>query len=563
MLTSTSSLRSDARGRVTQAIDGFGSITSYSYNIESRLVKVCQGAALPGCSGGQLRSFNYDKLGFELSETTPEKGTDDSNVPFSFDSLGNVRVRTEGYGTATAKTHTYTYDPAGRLALDTVAGTATPYLTNCYDGSAVNTNCPDGQPNYYGGASPKGKLTRRTSSNPLFRPVVGSATAALHIEQLDYSGQGGRLSLKYVTTPTGEFSGAAELWIYNSLGVLGQHNHPRSGASNLIESFNYHFGRIGSIGVAGTDYNGVATDPITLTAGYYPSGQLSSYTATRTAGGTLETDITADGVSRPARIKSVPSGFDTGTINYDAAGNLMSMGADSFTYDADLRLIGVNYGQGTACPSLASMNQCFAYDTNGNMTGVTGINSRALPVSGTTNRLSLTSPASALYDGRGNLTSINLPGFIGSETLVYDARNRQIEDLGPGVDWQYLYNGTDERVARITAGSAQQGVSRREAARYFDQAKGWNATVGCSARFSDVTCNDPDWGWIETFAAQGMTSGCGSGLYCPETTTDKQSMSVFLIRAKYGTGYVPRHARQASLSIWTAHPPMSRSLRRP
>jgi RHS repeat-associated protein len=541
-INAVASTRRDARARVTQATDPLLNVTNYAYNIDNKLTKVCQGASLPSCSGGQLRTFTYDKLGFEISETTPEKGTEDSNVVSNFDSLGNVRVRTEGFGTSSAKTHNYTYDAAGRLTKETVNGTTAPYLINCYDGSAVNPTCADGVANYGGGTYPKGKLTRRLSNNPLFKPVIGSQTSAPLVELFDYTGIGGRLSLKLLTTSTGEFSNAAELWVYNSLGQLAQHNHPRAGTSNVIESIYYTFGQLSSIGVSGNDYTGAAADPVAISVGYYPSGQIASYSATRTAGGSLTTNITADpsGLPRPNLITTTPAGFNTGTIGYDASGNILAMGTDSFRYDANSRLTSADYGQTATCTDGGvTMDQCFGYDAKGNLTSVAGANPRTLSVSSTTNRLSLTSPASSTYDGRGNLTAINLPGFIGNETLNYDARNRQIEDIQTGLDWQYLYNAADERFARVTAGSAGAAVTRREAARYFDQGKAWAAATGCSVTFTDVQCTDPDWGWIQTFAAQGMTAGCGGGLYCPDTVTDKQSMSVFLMRAEWGASFVP------------------------
>jgi hypothetical protein len=45
--------------------------------------------------------------------------------------------------------------------------------------------------------------------------------------------------------------------------------------------------------------------------------------------------------------------------------------------------------------------------------------------------------------------------------------------------------------------------------------------------------------WIEQLAAEGITGGCGSGKYCPDNTVTREQMAVFLLRAKYGSGYLP------------------------
>jgi hypothetical protein len=45
--------------------------------------------------------------------------------------------------------------------------------------------------------------------------------------------------------------------------------------------------------------------------------------------------------------------------------------------------------------------------------------------------------------------------------------------------------------------------------------------------------------WIEKLAADGITSGCGSGNYCPEDPVTRVQMAIFLLRAKHGSGYAP------------------------
>ena len=46
-------------------------------------------------------------------------------------------------------------------------------------------------------------------------------------------------------------------------------------------------------------------------------------------------------------------------------------------------------------------------------------------------------------------------------------------------------------------------------------------------------------GWIEQLAADGITTGCGFGNYCPENPVTREQMAVFLLRAKNGADYQP------------------------
>jgi hypothetical protein len=57
--------------------------------------------------------------------------------------------------------------------------------------------------------------------------------------------------------------------------------------------------------------------------------------------------------------------------------------------------------------------------------------------------------------------------------------------------------------------------------------------------FDDVPANHWAAAWIEQLVADGVTSGCSATSYCPASEVDRAQMAVFLLRAKYGAGYVP------------------------
>jgi len=65
----------------------------------------------------------------------------------------------------------------------------------------------------------------------------------------------------------------------------------------------------------------------------------------------------------------------------------------------------------------------------------------------------------------------------------------------------------------------------------------WPVHVGRS--FSDVPSTRGDYRYVETVLHRGLTSGCGTTTYCPETQVSRAQMAVLLLRAEHGAAYVP------------------------
>jgi len=57
--------------------------------------------------------------------------------------------------------------------------------------------------------------------------------------------------------------------------------------------------------------------------------------------------------------------------------------------------------------------------------------------------------------------------------------------------------------------------------------------------FKDIPLSYWAWAWIEAIENAGVTSGCGSGNYCPTSLVSREQMAVFLLRAKEGPSYTP------------------------
>ena len=61
----------------------------------------------------------------------------------------------------------------------------------------------------------------------------------------------------------------------------------------------------------------------------------------------------------------------------------------------------------------------------------------------------------------------------------------------------------------------------------------------CSGIFGDVPCPSLFADWIEELSVEGITAGCGNGNYCPNDPVTRQQMSAFLLKSLNGSGYVP------------------------
>jgi hypothetical protein len=65
------------------------------------------------------------------------------------------------------------------------------------------------------------------------------------------------------------------------------------------------------------------------------------------------------------------------------------------------------------------------------------------------------------------------------------------------------------------------------------------ACVAGSERFLDVPASSPYCRWIEELARRGVVAGCGNGNYCPLIGVSRETMAVYLLLTKEGSGYVP------------------------
>jgi secreted trypsin-like serine protease len=90
-----------------------------------------------------------------------------------------------------------------------------------------------------------------------------------------------------------------------------------------------------------------------------------------------------------------------------------------------------------------------------------------------------------------------------------------------------------------------RSVTRAEMAVFLLRAKlgGTYVPPAGSGIFADIPVTGKEWmqDWVEKFYADGITTGCGASplAFCPEREVTRAEMAVFILRAKYGSAYVP------------------------
>jgi hypothetical protein len=85
-------------------------------------------------------------------------------------------------------------------------------------------------------------------------------------------------------------------------------------------------------------------------------------------------------------------------------------------------------------------------------------------------------------------------------------------------------------------------VTRAQMAVFLLRAKHGSSYVPpppSGAVFGDVPATSFAAAWIERLAAEGITSGCGGGNFCPADLVTRAQTAVLLLRAEHGSAYAP------------------------
>ncbi|PKN93176.1 MAG: hypothetical protein CVU44_12165 [Chloroflexi bacterium HGW-Chloroflexi-6] len=147
-----------------------------------------------------------------------------------------------------------------------------------------------------------------------------------------------------------------------------------------------------------------------------------------------------------------------------------------------------------------------------------------------------------------DLAANPLSGLPYTAGQVYDIRTQIFADVLPSYwAWSWierLYNNG------ITSGCGispliycpESSVTRAQMAVFLLRSingAGYTPPAATGTVFTDVPTSHPYAAWIEQLADDGITGGCGLGIYCPDQPVTRAQMAVFLLKAKHGTGYLP------------------------
>jgi hypothetical protein len=85
----------------------------------------------------------------------------------------------------------------------------------------------------------------------------------------------------------------------------------------------------------------------------------------------------------------------------------------------------------------------------------------------------------------------------------------------------------------------------------------WWSIIALPVSFADVPSSHWAWSWVERLFAAGITSGCGGGNYCPNDPVTRAEMAIFLERGIHGSSYTPPAANgtvfgDVPISHWAA-----------
>jgi RHS repeat-associated protein len=230
------------------------------------------------------------------------------------------------------------------------------------------------------------------------------------------------------------------------------------------------------------------------------------------------------------------------TLTYDLLNRLTaknSSGAgcgtqvsSAYTYDAGPNGKGRRTGMSDA--STGSGSTTWAYDARGRVTIENKrIGSQIYTTQWTYNSADL--PVTMTYpDGEVVTNTYNsqmmLESVFGDSTYVFDT------------NYDFAGRLTQRRLGGELSLVKNQEMTRANIASDILRAKyglNYQPPTPASQRFGDVPPSHPEYKWIDKLAVDGITAGCGSGNYCPETSLIRISMMIFLLRAKYGGDYTP------------------------
>ena len=145
----------------------------------------------------------------------------------------------------------------------------------------------------------------------------------------------------------------------------------------------------------------------------------------------------------------------------------------------------------------------------------------------------------------GSLNDVVVTNTDGSAGTLPNGWIADFVDVPTGAQFYSFVTTLVRNKITVGVGSGSYGVSlgtkRQQMAVFLMKAKhGLCYTPPpCVGVFPDVPCSSTFAPWIEALAAEGVTSGCGGGNFCPDNLVTRRQMAVFLMKSEHGSAYVP------------------------
>ncbi|WP_159084415.1 RHS repeat-associated core domain-containing protein [Dongshaea marina] len=392
----------DALNRLINHQDEAGGVTRLSYNQQDAIILVT-------APNNAATSYSYDGLGNRTHRASPDTGT----TSYQYDDAGNLTLRTDSLG----RQESYRYDALNRLIERKAGSSVTHYQ---YD---------ETEPGQYGIGHLTG-LNNASSELSFSYDAHGRLTEQSHKYLLSADAIAHQFNISYA---------------YASGGKLTQLTLPEN---NRVQNRYDAFGRIQAIEFIGSD--GII-NPVVSNIEYDAAGGI---TAMVWGNGTQE----IRNYNRDGRLTymSIPGVTDL-SYRYDANGNLLEIGENSYSYDMLNRLTGEKSLQKTLS---------YSYDAVGNRrerSGEGGSSNQILNYQVASNRLVSQDGKAVSLDELGRL----LTTFDDKE-LQYNQDGR-LSSI-PAANVEYRYNGLGQRILKLQQGTAKKfkyWQCRRQAIREF------------------------------------------------------------------------------------------------
>ena len=425
----------DVFGRTEMLTPPMGAITTTSYDELNR-----PGLILRTDNGvTQTRETRYDPLGRVTLLREPERGTiwfgshvADVVQPDGYDSLGGVLRYQTGAGASDPTPYHYwlAYDSTGRLTLaekeaDAVGGARTKISEFLYD---LPTNGD--------GDSHNGRLGRAVSYDD---------SGAMRL-QTDYYYQEASGRLDRTTSVFGVWGTPhTTFYSYDSMGQVNSLQYPTTLPPGGGSSTSITIPRVHGFAQSVQSNRGL----IVTAAMYDHGGTLKQWNAGSGVRTHLVPDPEVQGRIQEFKVTNASGGmlWTTGLYDFDGGGNIKSIGADEFVYDALGRLKEAEMPGPTGSPIY---RQTYSYDPFGNLYGKALQINGGLP-EGTLFNVDLATNRIAGVGGATNWTYRDDGALAHDDAFDYGYDNAgrlaEIQQDGTPVG-QYGYDATGKRVYR-------------------------------------------------------------------------------------------------------------------